>query len=495
MPTDTKLKNLVINYLTKEQYDAISTPNENELYLTSDMSSSGGGGVSPCLNLIDFSGDEPAVRTSITEEEKNNIEKGLYNSVFYADFSSGELGVIATYFSETAASFEGQFMFSTYNISADETSGMMSIPSSSSYILNIGGKSADGTYPITIEKQFDASFGGGSSLPAITAADIGKVLTVTNDQKTAWESVKFSFKDITVSELQNHVGEFGNFHITDLGLVYPDLSDSPAFTGGYFIGTISSSVKLSGIMWFVVDQASNQIAYYSSANFSLNDGKIFDQPVKALGSVKSMSWPNKINSQEGYNLLLSTVDLGEIAYIGQADTGSSDRDLILGLSSTANINAIGDAEFCSFDCIVYGKGIGRMSLKRDSNDIPQFKSFTTWLPPVTASSEDKALIVTGGNAQWTSIQRYRHTVTLKTSAGAILWTQTLSNSKNTPVNSYDSLHSMFGEELLAGYGEYAQLDLRGGTVATDKLIKLDGTEATLSSLGTIVYSDVCFLPK
>ena len=36
MPTDTKLNNLVINYLTQEQYNAIATPNENELYLTPD---------------------------------------------------------------------------------------------------------------------------------------------------------------------------------------------------------------------------------------------------------------------------------------------------------------------------------------------------------------------------------------------------------------------------------------------------------------------------
>ena len=36
MPTDTKLNNLVINYLTQAQYDAIATKNENELYLTPD---------------------------------------------------------------------------------------------------------------------------------------------------------------------------------------------------------------------------------------------------------------------------------------------------------------------------------------------------------------------------------------------------------------------------------------------------------------------------
>ena len=36
MPTDTKLNNLVINYLTQEQYNAIAAKNENELYLTPD---------------------------------------------------------------------------------------------------------------------------------------------------------------------------------------------------------------------------------------------------------------------------------------------------------------------------------------------------------------------------------------------------------------------------------------------------------------------------
>lgn len=94
-----------------------------------------------------------------------------------------------------------------------------------------------------------------------------------------------------------------------------------------------------------------------------------------------------------------------------------------------------------------------------------------------------------------STARYKHTVTLKTSAGAIIWTQTLSNSKNTPVDSYEDLKTLFGGATYAGYGEYAQLNLHGGTEATDKLTKIDGTEATLASLGTIVYSDDCFLPK
>lgn len=36
MPTDIIISNLVINKLTKAQYEAIETPNENELYLVPD---------------------------------------------------------------------------------------------------------------------------------------------------------------------------------------------------------------------------------------------------------------------------------------------------------------------------------------------------------------------------------------------------------------------------------------------------------------------------
>ena len=48
---------------------------------------SGGGGkqVAPMLNLMDLSSEGVPVRTSLTEEEVKNIEKGLYNSVLYVD--------------------------------------------------------------------------------------------------------------------------------------------------------------------------------------------------------------------------------------------------------------------------------------------------------------------------------------------------------------------------------------------------------------------------
>ena len=112
-----------------------------------------------------------------------------------------------------------------------------------------------------------------------------------------------------------------------------------------------------------------------------------------------------------------------------------------------------------------------------------------------STQNGKVLSIVDGAPSWSDPPRYEHTITIKNSAGKILWTQTMRNSSNTVVNSYTNLKTLFGEATYAGFGEYCQLDLRGGTEATDKLIKADGTEATLESLGAIVYTDVCFLPK
>ena len=117
------------------------------------------------------------------------------------------------------------------------------------------------------------------------------------------------------------------------------------------------------------------------------------------------------------------------------------------------------------------------------------------LPSYSPSDNEKSLTVIGGRPRWTTTPRYEHTITIKNSAGKILWTQTMRNSSNTVVNSYANLKTLFGEATYAGFGEYCQLNLEGGTEATDKLIKADGTEVTLASLGAIVYTDKCFLPK
>lgn len=125
----------------------------------------GGSGVSPRLNLMDRSDSEnPTVRTSITEAEKINIEKGLYNSVFYIDTSLGDTAVGSTYFPENALFVDGAFVFSIYKISMNAETYALSIKTSSVYQLNIEEKDTNGTYPITIEKLADVPIGGGGGV-------------------------------------------------------------------------------------------------------------------------------------------------------------------------------------------------------------------------------------------------------------------------------------------------------------------------------------------
>ena len=126
---------------------------------TNTLKASGGGGasVSPCLNLLDQ--ETQGIRTSITEEEKNNLDKGLYNSVLYFDESAEPLGFISTFFPEPLADTE----FSIFNLTADEATQKITITGSSIYHIEVFNKNEDGTYPISIQKieELEASFGGG----------------------------------------------------------------------------------------------------------------------------------------------------------------------------------------------------------------------------------------------------------------------------------------------------------------------------------------------
>ena len=107
---------------------------------TKTLKASGGGAsVSPCLNLMDL--ETQSVRTSITEEEKNNFDKGLYNSVIYFDESAGQFGFFSVFFPEPLAHTE----FSIFNLTADRATGKVTITGSSVYHIEVYNKNEDGT--------------------------------------------------------------------------------------------------------------------------------------------------------------------------------------------------------------------------------------------------------------------------------------------------------------------------------------------------------------
>ena len=114
------------------------------------LNNTGGGGksVPPMLNLIDLETGE--VRTTITEEEYNNLENGLYNQVLY----DSEVTLMSVYSPSKLISIGGEHYFVQFKIvaNADETF------SYSSMVLNsiaIGEKNTSNEYPITVTEASD----------------------------------------------------------------------------------------------------------------------------------------------------------------------------------------------------------------------------------------------------------------------------------------------------------------------------------------------------
>lgn len=431
------------------------------------------GGSSPCLNLINM--EDGSVRTSITEDEKTNLENGLYNSVLYMDGSS-PTDEFSLYLPEFLSGL-GYEIFTTFNVSVDETAGTYSIVGMSGYQMQFGEKGSDGNYPITITKTLNAPFGGGggSSTP----------------------STSIAFKDVTVSELSNYNGKFENLHITDMKVKMTIFGSEQEFTGVNFSGTCSGT-NLFGTAWLPQGIILGCGTFtFDTVTKTIKNGECSLGGTLSAVSVGNIFMPGaytEFNSKYGADLIPTAIDIGSALFVGKAEINNASTQCIayVGINNAA---PTGDETWCFLTGMFGSKGFGVAEFKKGADGNPSFKSFTTWLPPITAADEGKALIVTGWNAKWTTTPRYEHTITIKNSAGKILWTQTMRNSSNTIVNSYTNLKTLFGEATYAGFGEYCQLNLEGGTEATDKLIKADGTEVTLASLGAIVYTDKCFLPK
>ena len=134
------------------------------------LNNSGGGGksVPPTLNLFDL--ENGGVRTTITEEEKTNLENGLYNQVLFPGSIPDEVQAFVPAKLVCDKLFDAN-IFAQFNcfISGD---GPV-IDELSFYGYSFGEKDTSGNYPITIEKQFGIPVGdiGGGGGVTITFED------------------------------------------------------------------------------------------------------------------------------------------------------------------------------------------------------------------------------------------------------------------------------------------------------------------------------------
>ena len=151
---------------------------------TKTLKVSGGGGgasVPPTLNLIDLNSGE--TRTTITEEEYNNLKNGLYNSVNYFTEVPFETYLQSKLFSDyNNESKSLECIFSSIKVTATSETDISS--TNIVYELKFGQKDTSGNYPITIEKVIEIPFGSssGSSSGDGGGGDSIPILDITLDE-------------------------------------------------------------------------------------------------------------------------------------------------------------------------------------------------------------------------------------------------------------------------------------------------------------------------
>ena len=148
----------------------------------SEVGGGGGKSVPPTLNIMDFSNGE--IKTSVTEEEKNNLNNGLYNQVVYVHDTSNPYDGFGP--SKLIKVTDNTFYIFQFHITYDERTGVLTYSSISSYTMIIGEKNTSNEYPITVTESSDinpASSGGDNTIPTLETkrSYIGADNTVYSD--------------------------------------------------------------------------------------------------------------------------------------------------------------------------------------------------------------------------------------------------------------------------------------------------------------------------
>lgn len=437
--------------------------------VTKTLKASGGGGasVSPCLNLMDP--ETGSVRTSITEEEKNNLlDKGLYNSVLYFDESSGPLGFISTFFPEPLTLTDSNINFSIFNFTVDEIAEKITITSSSIYsiIIDVPNKNEDGTYPIYIRKQEEVSFGGGGggdSADTSTMAEKNVAIVEAN----ATEYAPF---------IQQYNGIYGLYRITDCSItVTNDDRDDILFVGypliprdtegiGYLVGSIYMGTRVP----YSLRQEFNY-SFVGTGTYKFTNGKIDATPYGCVGNMTfgglallaghettsdeiTTAIQNGWHSGVDYKVTLMTLkyDFKEKddvhgptkTFIGYVDDNTSNKLKLSGLFNGKQGTAV---------------------LEKDSSG--------SW--------------VSNTPIEYTGAQEtHHHTLTIKEN-GRIVFATNRELESATAATNLETLISTFAGTTTAGFGDYILLTV--DTAA--KLKKQDGTEVNLSTL-TVTIEDI-----
>lgn len=432
---------------------------------TNTLKASGGGGasVSPCLNLLDP--ETEGIRTSITEEEKNNLDKGLYNSVLYFDESAGPFAFASMALPEPLTTQLGTNpSFSIFNLTIDTNTNKITITGSSMYDINVDfHKNEEGNYPISIRKTEEATFGGGGSADASTMTEKNVVIV----EQDAAEDTPL---------IQKYHGIYGLYRIIDGSITISHYdSNDIIFIGypfwyknnvcdGYLMGSIYTGTPAprSVIPEF-------NYALIGTGIYQFSEGKINITPEGCSGNM----------TLGGLALLAghkTTSDEIKTAIIN-GDTSRTRYDVnLMALQYDFKETTDGAAKTKTFLGYVDGDVYRRLTLSGLFNG----KQGTAVLEKDSSGTFVSNTPIEYAGAKET----HHHTITIKDGT-KIIFAANRELESATAATNLETLISTFAGTTTAGFGDYILLTV--DTAA--KLKKQDGTEVNLSTL-TVTIEDI-----
>lgn len=266
--------------------------------LMSNVSGGGSGGesVSPTLNLMNLG--EGTVRTTITEKEKLNLEKGLYNQVYYFHSNQG-LDELSIYMPSKLFSLFGDYLFSIM-IAADENNPVVN--NLEFYMLRVGEKNADGEYPITIQSGKDSGLpnvsfgtgGGSSEIPTLSTiapsmSDLATTVYSDDDialikkQKDKFIKVPFGTAENNASELC-YVSYGTKYSLIDIAGTILSFANSLASSPNFLYFDLDETTKkLTGKSYSSLSTSETSLYVESSVNkIFLTDQLTLSSPTQVL---------------------------------------------------------------------------------------------------------------------------------------------------------------------------------------------------------------------
>ena len=293
LPQTAPTSQLIPSITTSNTQQNLTIGNGLEIKNGALQATGGGGGgksVPPTLNLVDLDSGDFNVRTTITEEEKTNLENGLYNQVIFPgsilDLSDFLLFMPSKLIGDKSFSVNS---FAQFNCVMNNDT--ITINALSLYSYSFGAKDTSGNYPITIEKSMDIPIGGsGGSGGGDIWYEISSISnsTITQDQYN--ELTNLINADKLAGIRVNNEGYFTLFTAIDGNYIFVGYNMSIGLHYANISPDLSTKESYTQLVMFNEKPTSQVIPSFSpihnaQENLTIGDGLTIENGVlKATGS-------------------------------------------------------------------------------------------------------------------------------------------------------------------------------------------------------------------